>query len=59
MVLEVETDTGEVYEGLDTGLAELLWVTNTRALEDQWRAEGATRDNYLFAGFDDTRGWLT
>jgi hypothetical protein len=33
MVLEVETDTGEVYEGLDTGLAELLWVTNTRALE--------------------------
>jgi hypothetical protein len=59
VILEVQTDTGEVYKRLDSGLAELLWVTNTRALEDQWRAESTTRDDNLLAGSDDTRGRLT
>lgn len=27
MVLEVQADTGKVDERLDTGFAELLWVT--------------------------------
>ena len=48
MVLEVEANTGEIHKWLDTSLAELLGITNTRALEDQWRAESATaNDNEL------------
>jgi hypothetical protein len=39
VVLEVETDTGEVDEGLNTGFAKLLWVTNAGALEDERRAQ--------------------
>lgn len=51
VVLEVETNAGKIDERLDTGLAELLWVANTRALEDQWGAERATTDNNQLAGF--------
>lgn len=29
VVLEIEANTGEINEGLDAGLAELLWVTDT------------------------------
>lgn len=49
MVLEVATNTREVHDRLDSGLAELLGVTNTRALEDQRRAEGASADDDLLA----------
>ena len=35
MVLEVQTNTWEVHFGLDTGLLELLRVTNTGPLENQ------------------------
>lgn len=45
VVLEVQTNTGQVDKWLDTGLAELLCVTNTRALEDQGGAERAAADN--------------
>jgi len=36
VILEVETDTGEVDEGLDASLAKLLGVADTRALQDEW-----------------------
>jgi hypothetical protein len=39
VVLEVETNTRQVHERLDAHLAELLWVTDTRALEDEWRTK--------------------
>ena len=55
MVLEVETNTRKIYKRLDARLAELLWVTDTRSLEDQWRAEGAARYNDLLAGSDNLR----
>ena len=38
VVLEVQTNTGQVDKWLDAGLAKLLRVTNTRALEDEWGA---------------------
>lgn len=49
MVLEVTTNAREVHNGLDASLAELLRVTNTRALEDQRRAECASADDNLLA----------
>lgn len=49
MVLEVETDTGKVDKRLDASAAELLWVTDTRALKDKGRAEGTARDDNLLA----------
>jgi len=52
VVLEVETDAGEIDEGLDACAAELLWVADAGALEDEWGAEGAARDDDLFAGAD-------
>ena len=39
VVLKVETNTREINEWLDASLAELFWVTDTRALEDKWRGE--------------------
>jgi hypothetical protein len=39
VILEVETDAGEVDERLDTDFAELLWVTDAGALEDERRAQ--------------------
>ena len=54
VVLEVETDTGQVYQGLDASLAKLLGVTNTRALEDEWRAQGTSGYNDLLASFIDS-----
>jgi hypothetical protein len=36
MILEVETNTWQVYKRLDASLAELLWITDTRALENEW-----------------------
>lgn len=50
MVLEVESHTGKVDDGLDTGGAELLGVTDTRALEDQGRRQSTARDDNLLAG---------
>lgn len=52
MVLEVETDTRKVNQGLDAGLAELLWVTNTRSLKDERRAHRTARNNDLLASTD-------
>jgi hypothetical protein len=51
--LEVETDTWQVHKRLDTSLAELLGVTDTGALENEWGAESATGDDDLLAGLDD------
>lgn len=56
VILEVQTDTGEVHQRLDPNLAQLLCVTDPRPLEDQRRAERASTDNDLFAGPEDP--WL-
>jgi hypothetical protein len=58
VVLEIKTNTWQVYQRLDASLAELLWVTNTRALENKWRTQCSARNNNLFASFDDPRGRL-
>ena len=54
MVLEIESHTGQVDEGLDADLAELLWVADARALQDKGRTEGAARDDDLLARSDDS-----
>jgi hypothetical protein len=52
MVLEVETNTRKIDKRLDTSLAELLRVTDTRSLENKRRAESTARDDNLPASFD-------
>lgn len=52
VVLEVQTDSREVDDGLDASCAKLLWVANTRALEDKRRGQRATRHNDLLASFE-------
>jgi len=59
MILEVKTDTWQIDERLDTSLAELLRVANTRSLEDEWRAESATGNDDLFTSLDDSRCQLS
>jgi hypothetical protein len=59
VVLEVETHTWQVDEWLDAGLAELLGVTNTRALENEWRAKSSSRHDDLLACLDDARRQLS
>jgi hypothetical protein len=59
VILEVETDTWQVDERFDASLAELLWVTNTGSLKDEWRAESATRNDDLLPSLDDSRRQLT
>jgi hypothetical protein len=53
VILEVETNTGKIDKRLDTGLTELLWVTDTRALKDERRAQSTTRNDDLLASPDD------
>lgn len=54
VVLEVQTNTGQVDQGLDASLAKLLGVTNTRALENEWRAQGASGHDDLLASLVDS-----
>ena len=49
MILEIQSDAGKVDNGLDSGSTELLGVTDTRALQNQWRRESASRDDNLLA----------
>ena len=37
VVLEVQSNSWEVYNWLDTSLLQLRGITDTAALEDQWR----------------------
>ena len=50
MVLEVQANTRQVDERLDASLAELLWVTDARALKNERRAESAAADDDELAG---------
>ena len=52
MILEVETNTRKIDKRLDTGLAELLWVTDTRALKDERRTQSTTGNDDLLASPD-------
>jgi hypothetical protein len=54
MILEVETNTREIHDRLDARSLQLLGITNTRALEDEWRGQRATRDDDLLAGTEGT-----
>jgi hypothetical protein len=58
MILEVETNTRKIDKRLDTGLAKLLWVTDTRALEDERRTQSTTGDDDLLASPDGPRHLL-
>ena len=53
MVLEVETNAGQVYLAFYPCLLEFLGVSNARSLEYEWRAESAAGNYNLLAGFDD------
>ncbi len=53
VVLEVETDTGQVNLAFHTGFLEFLGFSDAGSLEHKWRAESATGDDDLLAGFDD------
>jgi hypothetical protein len=54
VILEVETNTRKINKRLDTSLAKLLWVTDTRALKNERRAQSTTRDDDLLASLDDS-----
>lgn len=56
VVLEVAANTRQVDQRLDAGAAQLLGVSDTRALQDKRRAEGAAADDDLFAGPVDLAG---
>jgi hypothetical protein len=49
VVLEVQPNTRKINNRLDTSLSELLRVANTRALENERRAKGTSRDDDLLA----------
>jgi hypothetical protein len=53
--LEVQPHTREIHEWLDTRLAKLAWITDTRALQNQWRAERSTTDNDLLSSLENLR----
>lgn len=55
MVLEIQTDTRQVHNRLDTHSAQLLGVTNTGTLQDQGRRQRAARHNDLLARLERTR----
>jgi hypothetical protein len=59
VILEVESNAWQVYKRLNTSLAQLLWVTNTRALENEWRTKRAARYDDLLACLDDARRQLS
>lgn len=50
MILEVETNSWKIDERLNSGLAKLLRVTNTGALENERRTESTARNDDLLAG---------
>lgn len=54
VVLEVETNARQVNLALHAGFLEFLGVSDAGALEHKWRAESATGDDDLLAGFDDS-----
>jgi hypothetical protein len=54
VILEVETNTRKINKRLDTSLAKLLWVTDTRALKDERRAQSTTGDDDLLTSLDDS-----
>jgi len=56
VVLEVETDTWQVDDGLDASATKLLGVANSRALEDERGAAGASADDDQLASLVD-RAW--
>lgn len=58
VVLEVETDTWQVDDRLDTSATKLLGVTNTRALQDERRAAGASADDDQLASLVDCARWV-
>lgn len=58
VILEVETNTWQIHKRLDASLAEFLWVTDTRALKNQWRTQSSARYDNLLACFDDPRWHL-
>lgn len=53
VVLEVETNAGQVNLAFHAGFLEFLGVSNARSLEHQRCAESAAGDDDLLAGFDD------
>jgi hypothetical protein len=55
VILEVESYARKIYNRLDSRSLQLLRVTNTRALEDQWRRERSSRDDNLLAGPESPR----
>lgn len=59
MVLKVETDAWEFDLALHAHFLELLGISNTRALQDEWGAERAAGDDDLFPRADDCLLLLT
>ena len=52
VILEVQTNTWKVDKRLYASLAERLWVTDTRALKNERRAEGASRHDDLLPSLE-------
>ena len=55
MVLKVQTNAWKVDNRLDTNLLQLLWVTDTASLKNQWRRECTSRNNDLLASSESAR----
>lgn len=59
MVLEVQTDTRQIHNGLYADSPQLLWVSHARALEDKRRGKCSTRHNDLLPGPEGSVLWRT
>lgn len=59
VILEIETDTRQIDQRLNASLAKLLRAADTRALEDEWRAQGTSRHDDLLASLIDSGLLLT
>lgn len=49
MVLEIEANPGQIYNGFDSHTTEFLRITNSRPLEDKRGAKSPAADDYLLA----------
>jgi hypothetical protein len=45
MILEIQSNAGQINDRLDASLLQLRGVTNTTSLKDQWRRQRASRNN--------------
>lgn len=54
MILKIQAYTGKIDDRFDTSLFQFLGVADTTSLQNQWRRQGAARNNDLLASSEGT-----